>query len=321
MTKSRKIGLSKQLAHVGRLRKVLQHIELRLGDSLDLHSLAQVASLSPYHFHRLFKEHMGESIGAYVRRRRISAAATHLAWMPQTPILQIALMVGFGSSEAFTRAFKLQVGSTPSSWRGRYIKARQQNSKQGQVIGNFDQAALRQSDNDSNSSDLRLGSECVVNLVQRKAVSVAYLRHVGPYGQDVSCFNRTIVYPWLAANKLLGRPSYGISHDDPLVVDPSHCRYDACVEVPDDFVPGADAKRAVIPGGLYAVSGFEGNVNEITHFWTFLLTDWLPQSGHFIDERPCFEYYAPEFGKCDDARTFRCDICIPVVPESRRHAN
>ncbi|MGB7182848.1 MAG: GyrI-like domain-containing protein [Burkholderiaceae bacterium] len=188
-------------------------------------------------------------------------------------------------------------------------------------MSNSDQAAIPKSDNDSTSLELRLASRNVVNLVQRKTVSVAYLRHIGPYGQDVSCFYRTIVYPWLAANKLLGRPVYGISHDDPLLVDPSHCRYDACVEVPDDYVSSAEAKRAVIPGGLYAVSNFEGTVSEITHFWTSLLTDWLPQSGLTVDERPSFEYYAPERGTSDDARTFRCDVCIPVSPNSIQQIN
>lgn len=95
----------------------------------------------------------------------------------------------------------------------------------------------------------------------------------------------------------------------------SNCRYDACVEVPADYIPIADAKKTVIPGGLYAVSRFEGAVSEIESFWTSLITDWLPLSDYSIDERPSFEHFLPQPKTGGDARVFRCDVCIPVVPD------
>lgn len=50
---------------------------------------------------------------------------------------------------------------------------------------------------------------------------------------------------------LLGRPRFGISHDDPSITAPDQCRYDACAEVPGGFVASGNALRTVVPGGRY----------------------------------------------------------------------
>ena len=69
-------------------------------------TLAEVAHFSPFHFHRLFSAWMGETLGDYLRRRRVEVAAMRLVAQPRVTVLQTALSVGFGSAEAFTRAFK-----------------------------------------------------------------------------------------------------------------------------------------------------------------------------------------------------------------------
>ena len=78
-----------------------------------------------------------------------------------------------------------------------------------------------------------------VKLIDRKPTTIAYLRHVGPYGPELSRFWQETVYPWLASNRLLDRPRYGISLDDAGITAPEKCRYDAAVEVEPKLVtPG-----------------------------------------------------------------------------------
>src|SRR5712672_3443730 len=101
----------------GRMHRVLEHIDRRLDQPLDLETLAGVAHFSPFHFHRLFSAWMGEPLGDYLRRRRLEVAAQRLISQPAVPVLQVALSVGFGSTEAFARAFKTRFEMTPSSWR------------------------------------------------------------------------------------------------------------------------------------------------------------------------------------------------------------
>ena len=62
----------------GRMHRVLEHIDRRLDQPLDLETLADVAHFSPFHFHRLFSAWMGETLGDYLRRRRVEIAATRL---------------------------------------------------------------------------------------------------------------------------------------------------------------------------------------------------------------------------------------------------
>jgi len=99
------------------MHRVLEYIDLHLDRPLELSELAGVAHFSPFHFHRLFSAWMGETLGDYLRRRRLELAAMRLAAQPRLPVLNVALSVGFGSSEAFTRAFKARFGSAPTNWR------------------------------------------------------------------------------------------------------------------------------------------------------------------------------------------------------------
>lgn len=91
-------------------------------------------------------------------------------------------------------------------------------------------------------------------------MTVAYLRHLGPYGEAISRFWQHTYHPWAAINNLLEKPRYGISHDDPSITAPEQCRYDACAEVPSDFVTSGNAFKTTIPGGKYAALAFNGTI-------------------------------------------------------------
>ena len=75
----------------------------------------------------------------------------------------------------------------------------------------------------------------------------------------ISLFWQNTFYPWALTNNLVSQPRYGISHDDPSVTAPEKCRYNACAEVPSDFLALGGANKTTIPGGRYAVLPFKGN--------------------------------------------------------------
>jgi AraC family transcriptional regulator len=300
-------------AYDARMHRVLEHIERKLDEPLDLAALAEVANFSPFHFHRLFAAWTGELVGDYVRRRRLEVAALRLVAQPATAILYIALTVGFGSAEAFARAFKQRFGCSPTSWREMKRAERHAHRNPSQADRNFDQmlsAFTRQ-----HSASFNLNQEVVmkVRVIDRQPISIAYLRYVGVFGEPVARFWGNTVYPWLSENGLLDRPRYGISHDDPSVVDPSQCRYDACVEIGANAALTGNAQRTTIPGGRYAVLAFEGTGAEIGEAWSALMRDWLPASGLQLDARPCFEYYPTDAKYDPNTGVFSCEICIPVV--------
>src|ERR1700737_5301302 len=213
-----------------RMHRVLEHIDKHLDHSLDLGTLAEVAHFSPFHFHRLFSAWMGETLGDYLRRRKIEVAAMRLVAQPRVPVLHIALSVGFGSAEAFARAFRARFGFSPTSWRMQQAERRFENSNPGQMDRKISQAPTAVSTNHGASRNTAVEASMNVNLVDRQPTTVAYLRHLGPYGEPISQFWHKTVYPWLVANDLLDQPRFGISHDDPTITSPNQCRYDACAE-------------------------------------------------------------------------------------------
>ena len=153
-----------------------------------------------------------------------------------------------------------------------------------------------------------------VKIIERQPKTIACLRHTGPYGEAVTRFWLQVFYPWVVAQGLLGKPRYGIGHDDADVTIPEQCRYDAGVEVPADFVVTGQAFKTVIPGGKYAVYRFTGTAAEVGAAWTDMLHGWLPGSGFRIDGQPCFELYSPDATYDPATGIFECDICIPVLP-------
>ncbi|GAB2176280.1 GyrI-like domain-containing protein [Dongia sp. agr-C8] len=111
------------------LEQVLAHIERNLFEPLSVAALADVAGLSPFHFSRLFTARIGESVMAYVRRRRMLRAAARLGCNPgvdddfEAPaLIDLALDCGFESQEAFTRAFAQVFGVTPGRYKRNPIR-------------------------------------------------------------------------------------------------------------------------------------------------------------------------------------------------------
>ncbi|MBX2807323.1 MAG: AraC family transcriptional regulator [Cellvibrionaceae bacterium] len=92
-----------------RLLKVMDYIHQNLERDLDVNALAEVAMMSPYHFHRIYREMAKETVNGTVRRLRLQQAAVCLI-RDSTPIAAIARHFLYGSVEAFSRAFSQQFG-------------------------------------------------------------------------------------------------------------------------------------------------------------------------------------------------------------------
>jgi AraC family transcriptional regulator len=290
------------------MHRVLEYIDRHLDQELDLRALARVAHFSAFHFHRVFLSWTGETLGDYLRRRRLEIAAIRLAGQPKLSILNVAVSVGFGSTEAFARAFKTRFGCTASAWRASIAQQR----NPGQELRNPGQ--LGGASRADNVSTVPIGAAMKVKVIERKPVKTTYLRHVGPYGQPLSEFWQRTVYPWMAANDQLGQPRYGISLDDPTITAADKCRYDAGVEVRGKISVPGNSQTTTIPGGQYAVTAFRGTADQIGGVWEAMLREWLPGSGMQLDARPFLEYYATDAGFDPKTGVFTCDIAIPVAP-------
>ena len=99
-----------------RVQRVLVHIQQHLDEALRLDELAAIACFSSFHFHRVFRGMVGESVKEYIRRLRLERAASQLK-VGKEPVTQIAFDAGYLSHEAFTRAFNAWFGTSPSGFR------------------------------------------------------------------------------------------------------------------------------------------------------------------------------------------------------------
>lgn len=306
------------------MNRVLNYIDAHLDQPLDGAELADVANFSRFHFHRIFFALMGETLGSYARRRRLEKAAFRLSCGSDETVLETALATGFGSAEAFARAFKLKFGCTPSDWRtntpqrladqaaaiGQRQGARKSNPDQ--VLGKPDQADKVDSYEDDISYLTTEGIAMEVRIVELPKARVAYQRLIGPYGPAIGEFWRARIAPWMKSNGLDRATCYGVGYDDPSITPASKCRYDACVEIAEDFSASEKTDIQTLPGGRYAVFSFNGKPETIADAWMRLTREWLPSSGLQCDDRPCFEMFNAATARDPETGNFSCDICLPV---------
>lgn len=101
------------------LRRARDHADRYFSEPLDLQTLAAVASISKWHFHRLFEATYGASPAAYVSQRRVERAQDLLRRTNLT-VTEVCHAVGFTSLGSFSSRFKSLVGESPSSFQRRH---------------------------------------------------------------------------------------------------------------------------------------------------------------------------------------------------------
>lgn len=103
-------------SNVGNIVTVIDFIEDNLTGKLDLASIADAVGYSKYHLHRMFTNMVGLSIHDYVSRRQLTEAAKLLVFSKR-PILEIALLAGYESQQAFSISFKQMYKKSPNEYR------------------------------------------------------------------------------------------------------------------------------------------------------------------------------------------------------------
>ncbi|MDU7240514.1 AraC family transcriptional regulator [Clostridium sp.] len=104
------------MCYINSIEKALIYIENNLQEDIDLSAIAKEAGYSLYHFHRIFKGIVGDSMKDYVRKRRFTEAAKELVYTNKS-IVEIGIKYGYESREGFSRAFEKVYGRNPSEVR------------------------------------------------------------------------------------------------------------------------------------------------------------------------------------------------------------
>jgi AraC family transcriptional regulator len=258
---------------------VLDHVRERLDQTHRLSTLARVAHFSPFHFHRVFRAMTGETVRAWVLRARVERAVFLLGRAAsRRSLTEVALACGFSSSAEFSRAFRAQVGVTPSAFRRA--------------------PRVRKNPQASRARRAYVSGHERVRVEKTPERKIAFVRVVNPFAAGKLEAAVAKLAPFARGRFI------GLSHDDPAYTAPERCRYDvACVGGPSRF------STRVIPAGTYAVLRVQGSVLDVERAWDWLFAAWLPGSGFEPDDRAGEERF---FGPLDFSAPLDVELALPI---------
>lgn len=154
-----------------------------------------------------------------------------------------------------------------------------------------------------------------VEVKELPKMTVAYIRHIGPYKGDDKLFERiwNRLFSWAGPRGLIGGKDFKsliIYHDDPNVTIEDKLRMSVCITVSPDTKVDGEIGKMDVEAAKYVIARFELTAQDFAQAWGWVYGEWFPSSGYQPDDKPCFEMY-PEEPK--DGR-FIVDICVPVKP-------
>ncbi|MFF5169867.1 GyrI-like domain-containing protein [[Kitasatospora] papulosa] len=250
-----------------RLNQAMEHIESHLDQPLDVAGLARIATTSEYHFRRMFSALAGLPLSEYVRRRRLTVAGAEVLAGERT-LLDIATRYGYGSGEAFARAFRAVHGVGPGEARrtGAALRSQQRMSFRLIVEG-------------TSSMRYRIVDKADFRVVGRKAR--VPLVHEGA-NPAIADFIRGIGPDVMRRVAALGdqEPAGIVGVSDQL--DPSRAEgteldyYHGVVTGAE--VPG-DMDALDVPAGRWAVFEHSGPFPQsLQYLWRDVFTQWFPSN-------------------------------------------
>jgi AraC family transcriptional regulator len=271
--------------------KALFAIERNLERPLTLNGLAEACGVSPFHLAHAFGEATGFSVMQYVRARRLSEAARSLASGNSPDILNLALDAGYGSHEAFSRAFRAQFGTTPEI-------VRKNQTVESLVMINPLQAPGQTGFALEPPRFVSSPPIVVVGLAERHAFGATQ----GIPGQ----WQRFMKHYDDIASKAQPIP-LGVSTS---MDEDGNFEYLAAVEVSKVSDPPKGLTQFRIPAQHYAVFRHPGHVSTLGKTYAAIWDEWLPANDRKATDGPCLERYLETF----DTRTGLggVDIWIPL---------
>lgn len=296
------------LDYVDRVNRAIDHVLAHIGEPLPLEEVAKVACFSAFHFHRIFRAIVGETLAAFVKRVRLERAVTELSHRPGATLTEIALACGFGSSSDFSRSFRAHYGVPPRMFDAQRFRATRREHLQNTVMPPGEGHRLQRLPPGENPDGF------VVGLREQPPRRVAYVRVLASYEDD----GRGVLAAashlrgWAEARGLADGQWLGYQWDDPEVVPLDRCRYDVGLEIPASADIAGDVRTIQFAAMRVAEVELAGPIELEMRAIDWLYTTWLPRSGFAPAHLPCFEAWN---GRpfAHDATHFELRLQLPVV--------
>lgn len=257
------------------IEQALWFIENRLAGDISLEAIARSVGVSSHHLARAFGAATGQSLMRYARGRRLSEAAKSLV-TGAPDILMVALGAGYGSHEAFTRAFREQFRMTPEHCRS---------------LGNLNHIQLVE--------PIRMDKSLLIELDQPRFEELGELLIAGFGSRYTFDTNEGIPAQWQrfaphigAVPAQLGPETYGVACN---FDNGGSFEYIAGLRVSDfDDLPDGFATIR-IRAQHCAVFSHPAHVSMLRRTHYTIWNQWLPGSGLEMEDAPNFEQYGKDF--------------------------
>ncbi|MFF5084141.1 GyrI-like domain-containing protein [Actinoplanes sp. NPDC000266] len=289
---------------IAALNRLVDLVEERLAGELDVQEVALLVGTTEHHLRRMFSSLAGMPLSEYVRRRRMTVAAAEVV-RREDDLLSIAVRYGYGSTEAFGRAFRAIHGAGPGDVR-----------RDGGPLRTQPQLRFRLSVEGSNRMDTRIVDRPAFRLVGYAARVPLIHQGANPHIQRHISGLPPESHARLKALSTT-EPSGLLAVSDAL--DPDRAEGSELTYLHGVAVtlgtPAPDELDVIdVPAGRWAVFRTAGPYPQtLQDTWAATATEWFPSNPWRL--RPGPEIVAV-LERSDDFSTATCELWLPIEPET-----
>ena len=284
---------------IAELNRLVELVEERLTDDLDVAGLATGLGTTEYHLRRMFSSLAGMPLSEYVRRRRMAVAAADV--LGDEDLLSIAVRYGYGSTEAFGRAFRSVHGVGPGDVR-----------RDGGPLRTQPQIRFRLTVEGNITMDARITDRPAFRLIGHAARVPLIHEGVNPHIQA-----HIASLPATEHERLKGlgdtEPAglLQVSADvDPDYTEGSELTYLHGVAVTGSADLPDDLDEIAVPAGTWAVFRTEGEYPaSLQVIWAATATDWFPSNPWRLRPGPSI---VAILERTEDFSAAVCELWLPV---------
>ncbi|WP_020666543.1 AraC family transcriptional regulator [Amycolatopsis nigrescens] len=287
---------------ISALNRLVDLVEEHLTEELDVTGLAGALGTTEYHLRRMFSSLAGMPLSEYVRRRRMTVAAADVV-RGADDLLSIAVRHGYGSTEAFGRAFRAVHGAGPSDVR-----------RDGGPLRTQPQLRFRLTVEGNIPMDTRIADRPAFRLIGHAARVPLIHQGVNPHIQR----HVTALPPEEHSRlKALGDTEpeglLQVSDDlDPDGTEGSELTYLHGVAVSANTPAPGDLDAIEVPAGRWAVFRTTGpHPQALQQAWAATATEWFPANPWRLRPGPSI---VAVLERADDFSTATCELWLPVEP-------
>ncbi|UQZ32266.1 AraC family transcriptional regulator [Paenibacillus sp. PK3_47] len=281
----------------------LTYIENHLTEDIDYQEAAKRALCSEYHFKRMFSFLAGIPLSEYIRRRRLTLAAFELQSSPLR-IIDIAVKYGYGSADAFTRAFQLFHGIAPSEARNK-----------GQSLKAFPRMTFQLTIRGGNEMNYRIEEKEAFRIIGlHKRVAIQF-----------SGVNPEIAEMWQSLNMETITELKQLSNTEPKGMLSASVNFseermeekgglDHYIGVATTLECPEHLSALEVPAGTWAVFEAVGPFPEtLQNVWGRIYSEWFPSSNYELAEGPEILWNESKDTSLPD---YRSEIWMPVMKKA-----